>query len=435
MIILIKDELSYYILPLYFISSGTYSNGTTITQNTNHNVSNQYGTTIQPSVNHQQIGPNNASQGPSIINVPSHVSNNGAVNNSQQTVAPTQNSIYLSIACGDEQTRHRFCLVVQMMCSLLQKNGQSADAINQFTERFKYLKEQADLSPQNEETFLKALSNFGNFTEVQTYNHSINNQSGHVNHNSTNNVVETVNQSSGNSSNPPEIIATPKTDALPTARKRRSSARRVRCGSCEGCMNHNRTKDCRACRNCLDQKRYGGPGKLKKACLKRLCLVLSSSSTSPASQAPTQPAVSQPTSSNISTNNSNHLPLDVPLPQHPMPISALNGSLNPGSSGSLVGQIKRVELQVHHHPSQLQQPRSVVNEQPNTLTNHIQPQLQHSNAGGVRQQQIITTTNLPTSATQGQHRQRMPVISMPQLITQSPQVRAQDHITLPLKQQ
>ena len=310
-----------------------------------------------------------------------------------------------------------------MMCSLLQKNGQSADAINQFTERFKYLKEQADLSPQNEENFLKALSNFGNFTEVQTYNHSINTQPGHLNHNNVNSIVSVVNQSTDKPSNQPEIIATPKPEAIPVARKRRSSARRVRCGSCEGCMNHNRTKDCRACRNCLDQKRYGGPGKLKKACLKRLCLVLSSSSTSPASQASTQPAVSQTTSSTVSTiNNTNHLPLDVPLPQHPMPISALNGSINPGSSGSLVGQIKRVELQVHHHPTQLQQPRTVVGQQPNTLTNHVQQQVHHTNVQSVRQHQVVTHTNLQTNATQGQNRQGMPIISLPQTITQSPQV-------------
>ena len=387
-------------------------------------VSNQYGSKVQPSINHQ-VGPSHPSTAPPVLTVPSHISSNNssAVSNAQQTVAPTQNSIYLSIACGDEQTRHRFCLVVQMMCSLLQKNGQSADAINQFTERFKYLKEQADLSPQNEETFLKALSNFGNFTEVQPYNPSINAQSAHINHNNVGNVITTVNQTLEKPSHQPEIIATSKPEALPTTRKRRSSARRVRCGSCEGCINHNRTRDCRACRNCLDQKRYGGPGKLKKACLKRLCLVLSSSSASPVSQAPTQPTVSQPAS--VSTiNNPNHLPLDVPLPQHPMPISALNGSLNPGSSGSLVGQIKRVELQVHHHPTQLQhQTRSVVPDQQNTLTNHIQPQGHSTNVGGIRQQQIVTHTSLQNNVTtQGQNRQGIPIISMPQPITQSPQV-------------
>ena len=239
-------------------------------------------------------------------------------------------------------------------------------------------------------------------------------------------MIATVNQTLEKPSHQPEVIATPKQEVLPTTRKRRSSARRVRCGSCEGCINHNRTRDCRACRNCLDQKRYGGPGKLKKACLKRLCLVLSSSSVSPASQAPTQQTVSQPASvSTVSTiNNPNHLPLDVPLPQHPMPISALNGSLNPGSSGSLVGQIKRVELQVHHHPAQLQQQnRSVVQEQPNTLTNHIQPQGHNNNVGGIRQQQIVTHTNLQNNVTnQGQNRQGMPIISMPQPITQGPQV-------------
>ena len=105
-----------------------------------------------------------------------------------------------------------------------------------------------------------------------------------------------------------------------------------------------------------------------------------------------------------------------------MPISALNGSINPGSSGSLVGQIKRVELQVHHHPTQLQQPRTVVGQQPNTLTNNVQQQVHHTNVQSVRQHQVVTHTNLQTNASQGQNRQGMPIISLPQTITQSQQV-------------
>ena len=37
---------------------------------------------------------------------------------------------------------------------------------------------------------------------------------------------------------------------------------------CEGCL----AKDCGVCINCKDMKRYGGPGKKKKACMKRNCL-------------------------------------------------------------------------------------------------------------------------------------------------------------------
>jgi len=51
--------------------------------------------------------------------------------------------------------------------------------------------------------------------------------------------------------------------------------KRARCGACTGCKNRDKTQDCRQCRNCLDQKRYGGPGRLKKACIKRLCVVIS----------------------------------------------------------------------------------------------------------------------------------------------------------------
>ena len=30
--------------------------------------------------------------------------------------------------------------------------------------------------------------------------------------------------------------------------------KRARCGTCSGCMNRDKTQDCRQCRNCLDQK-------------------------------------------------------------------------------------------------------------------------------------------------------------------------------------
>ena len=46
--------------------------------------------------------------------------------------------------------------------------------------------------------------------------------------------------------------------------------KRPRCGNCSGCLN----LDCLQCRNCLDQKRYGGPGRLKKACNKRQCVMM-----------------------------------------------------------------------------------------------------------------------------------------------------------------
>jgi hypothetical protein len=40
-----------------------------------------------------------------------------------------------------------------------------------------------------------------------------------------------------------------------------------RCGSCAGCMLPN----CKRCPYCRDMKRYGGEGRLRKACIKRIC--------------------------------------------------------------------------------------------------------------------------------------------------------------------
>ena len=45
------------------------------------------------------------------------------------------------------------------------------------------------------------------------------------------------------------------------------SPRGRRCGVCAGCL----AQDCRQCPFCLDQKRYGGPGKLHRTCARRAC--------------------------------------------------------------------------------------------------------------------------------------------------------------------
>ena len=368
-----------------------------------NNVTSQYAVNnvsqpqIQPQTHLQAIPANMAAS--SVLPVPSQTNSGkstiSTVANPQTNVgAAQQNSIYLSIACGDEKTRHRFCLVVQMMCSLLQKNGQSADAINQFTERFKYLKEQADLSSQNEHLFLETLSNFGDKlylknksnSQIKTSSNSIMIQSGIQNTPNTINSQPNDLERSNLNLSETTINSQKHPLALPISRKRRASSRPIRCGSCEGCGNHNRTRDCRACRNCLDQKRYGGPGKLKKACLKRVCMMSSSSNSvvaiggqPPATsntpqQSPPSSLTSTTVSSIVSGVPTNNLPLDVPLPQHPMPISSLNGSLTTSApiSSSLVGQIKRVELQVHHQPPQQQQRHIITQQQTNALINNIQ---------------------------------------------------------------
>lgn len=42
---------------------------------------------------------------------------------------------------------------------------------------------------------------------------------------------------------------------------------RSRCGFCESCQR----ADCGECRTCRDKKKFGGPGRLKQACLNRVC--------------------------------------------------------------------------------------------------------------------------------------------------------------------
>ena len=152
-------------VPIFPSSSCPSSSATIVT---NHCTSN-----VQPQLHQQKqlpLGNNSSTPG---LTVPSQSYTNTTTSTISQNnmMAPTQNAIYLSIASGDETTRHRFCLVVQMMCSLLQKNGQSANAINHFTEKFKYLKEQADLSPQNEHKLLEALFNFGNTNLLHYFFH------------------------------------------------------------------------------------------------------------------------------------------------------------------------------------------------------------------------------------------------------------------------
>ena len=46
--------------------------------------------------------------------------------------------------------------------------------------------------------------------------------------------------------------------------------KRVRCGECVGCTSLN----CKSCKYCRDNPKYGGPGKLKKACIQRKCVRL-----------------------------------------------------------------------------------------------------------------------------------------------------------------
>ena len=46
----------------------------------------------------------------------------------------------------------------------------------------------------------------------------------------------------------------------------RSKAKK-QCCECSGCL----TKDCGSCKFCFDVPKFGGPGKKKKRCIKRVC--------------------------------------------------------------------------------------------------------------------------------------------------------------------
>ena len=50
--------------------------------------------------------------------------------------------------------------------------------------------------------------------------------------------------------------------------RKRNVKQSARCGKCKGC---NQEEDCRNCVSCRDMSRYGGPGKMKAGCRKKIC--------------------------------------------------------------------------------------------------------------------------------------------------------------------
>ncbi|XP_065902962.1 uncharacterized protein [Dysidea avara] len=50
----------------------------------------------------------------------------------------------------------------------------------------------------------------------------------------------------------------------------------TRCGVCDGCTT---TNDCGCCKHCKDKKKNGGPGRLKKACIKKVCTAINSANS------------------------------------------------------------------------------------------------------------------------------------------------------------
>jgi len=64
------------------------------------------------------------------------------------------------------------------------------------------------------------------------------------------------------------IRVKPSASANEPAKGLSSMSKLTRCGNCSGCMQPN----CRKCAACTDMKRYGGEGKLRQACKKRICV-------------------------------------------------------------------------------------------------------------------------------------------------------------------
>ena len=53
------------------------------------------------------------------------------------------------------------------------------------------------------------------------------------------------------------------------------STRRTRCGKCDGCL----AVECRKCKHCLDMKKNGGPGNLRRPCVDRVCRAIQAAPT------------------------------------------------------------------------------------------------------------------------------------------------------------
>ncbi len=46
----------------------------------------------------------------------------------------------------------------------------------------------------------------------------------------------------------------------------------ARCGKCSGCS----APDCKLCKFCLDKRKFGGPGRKKMPCVRKVCTAITS---------------------------------------------------------------------------------------------------------------------------------------------------------------
>jgi hypothetical protein len=119
----------------------------------------------------------------------------------------------------------------------------------------------------------------------------------------------------------------------PVTGKRR---KRSRCGTCLGCINRDKTQDCRVCRNCLDQKRYGGPGRLKKACVRRSCAIMMTTEGLEPMGPKQSSSVATPTSAPSAGTASQLLGgTTIALPMHPLPVGTSVDAVTSGATITL----------------------------------------------------------------------------------------------------
>lgn len=228
-------------------------------------------------------------------------------------------------------------VLVYLKTMLKKPSGTAIAAVKQFSDSFERLK-------HNDDAIETALCQFGADTQIQPSPVTFNNppQSAPPTIPQWSMSVPTVEQNGVSTPAPiqDEALSVEAMKALKKLKKKRKKGvpdvlpgqidpitgkrkKRSRCGTCQGCINRDKTQDCRVCRNCLDQKRYGGPGRLKKACVKRSCVIMATSE----GQAPL-PQQTQPQTQNAS--NPSHIPnivssiggpTTIALPLHPVPVS------------------------------------------------------------------------------------------------------------------
>lgn len=178
--------------------------------------------------------------------------------------------------------------------------------------------------------------------------------------------------------------------------------KRARCGNCTGCLNRDKTQDCRQCRNCLDQKRYGGPGRLKKACIKRQCVVISqpgsgmtlSSSSDSASSDTKPPIVTAVKSEPVYSVKPADAPPTISIAPAPTTTAAPTTLLSwPGAGGvTQFSSMPTFQLQVQQPVQFAFQPSSGLTPSYTPVTCSGQPGLQYTTSAG--QIQTLSATQL-----------------------------------------